>query len=230
MLTMTSLVLDSGVIPPGSSVYPYFTAVQNGFTSALCTCLLINGFVGFQLYEDGTTQSVWLLRGSSVGMFLVSGAVSILTFKGKLGMGPTNTLGLFVVLYVINGLCLLIYVAMQVLLVANTLQDRWPLGDISFGVFFFAVGQVILYVFSDTICNNLQHYLDGLFFSTICNLLAVMMVYKVCILPQISVPKITETLHSTGIPSPRRIWSSALAPSKAFGRSRSSSQRKMLGG
>ena len=61
---------------------------------------------------------------------------------------------------------------------ANTLQDRWPLGDIAFGVFFFVVGQVILYVVSDTICESAQHYLDGLFFATICNLLAVMMVYK----------------------------------------------------
>ncbi|CAF9940492.1 Chitin synthase, class 7 [Imshaugia aleurites] len=177
-LTMTSLILDAGVIPPGSGTFPYFVAVQNGFTSALCTCLLINGFVGFQLYEDGTRQSVWLLRGSSIGMFVISGAVSILTFKGKAGLGPTNTVGLFVVLYLINGICLLIYLAMQIILVTNTLQDRWPLGDISFGVFFFVIGQVILYVFSDTICNAVSHYLDGLFFATICNLLAVMMVYK----------------------------------------------------
>ncbi|MCJ1230630.1 Chitin synthase, class 7 [Toensbergia leucococca] len=178
MLTMTSLILDSGVIPPASGAYPYFTAVQNGFTSALCVCLLVNGFVGFQLYEDGTRQSVWLLRGSSIGMFMISGAVSILTFKEKLGLGPTNTLGLFVVLYLINGICLLIYVVMQVILVTNTLQDRWPLGDIGFGVFFFVIGQVILYVFSDTICDRIQHYLSGLFFATICNLLAVMMIYK----------------------------------------------------
>ena len=179
MLTVISLVLDSGVIPFAAGAYPYFVAVQNGFTSALCTCLLINGFVGFQMYEDGTTQSVWLLRGCSGAMFFITGAVSILTFKGLAGLGPTRTIGLFVVLYLVNGIFLLVYVVMQVILVANTLQDRWPLGDISFGVFFFVIGQVILYVFSDTICNGAQHYLDGLFFATICNLLAVMMVYKV---------------------------------------------------
>ena len=178
LLTITSLILDAGVIPPGSGAYPYFTAVQNGFTSALCTCLLINGFVGFQLYEDGTRQSVWLLRGCSIGMFFISGAVSIFTFKNKAGLGPTNTVGLFVVLYLLNGICLLIYIIMQIILVANTLQDRWPLGHIFFGVFFLVIGQVILYVFSDKICESAQHYLDGLFFATICNLLAVMMVYK----------------------------------------------------
>jgi hypothetical protein len=68
---------------------------------------------------------------------------------------------------------------MQVILVTRTLQDRWPLGDIAFGAFFFTIGQVILYAFSTQICNAVQHYLDGLFFATICNLLGVMMIYKV---------------------------------------------------
>ncbi|KAI9890416.1 MAG: Chitin synthase, class 7 [Vezdaea aestivalis] len=178
LLTVCSLVLDSGVVPPGSGTYPYFAAVQSGLTSALCVCLLVNGFVGFQIYEDGTTLSVWLLRLFSLAMFIISGAVALCTFKGWAGLGPTKTVGLFVVLYIFSGICLLVYFIMQVILVANTLQDRWPLGDIVFGLFFFVIGQVILYVFSETICNGVQHYLDGLFFSTVCNLLAVMMVYK----------------------------------------------------
>jgi hypothetical protein len=183
LLSFVSLILDSGVIPPGNGVYPYFAAVQNGLTSALCVCLLVNGFVGFQLYEDGTTLSVWLLRTVSLAMFIITFLVSIATFKGWAGLGPTKTIGLFVVLYLVSGIALLIYVIMQVLLVVNTLQDRWPLGDIAFGAFFFIIGQVILYVFSTKICNAVQHYLDGLFFATVCNLLAVMMVYKVCNLP-----------------------------------------------
>jgi predicted small integral membrane protein len=183
LLTFASLILDSGVIPPGNSTYPYFAAVQNGLTSALCMCLLINGFVGFQLYEDGTTLSVWLLRSVSAAMFIITFLVSLATFKTWAGLGPTNTIGLFVVLYLVSAVALAIYVIMQILLVVNTLQDRWPLGDIAFGAFFFIIGQVILYVFSDTICNAVQHYLDGLFFATVCNLLAVMMVYKVSSIP-----------------------------------------------
>ncbi|RFU31653.1 hypothetical protein B7463_g4661, partial [Scytalidium lignicola] len=177
-LSFISLCLDAGVIPPGSSTFPYFAAVQNGLTSALCMCLLINGFVGFQLYEDGTPLSVWLLRGVSFVFFIITGLVSLATFKSWAGLGPTKTLGMFVMLYLVNGIALLVYVIMQVILVVNTLQDRWPLGDIAFGVFFLIIGQVILYVFSTTICNAVQHYLDGLFFATICNLLAIMMVYK----------------------------------------------------
>ena len=178
-LTVFSLVLDAGVVAPSMGLYPYFVAGQSGLTSALCTCLLINGFVGFQLYEDGTRQSVWLLRGCSALTFLISGMVALLTFNNEAGLGPTNTLGLFVVLYIINGIFLTVYLVMQILLVVNTLQDRWPLGDIGFGVFFFVVGQLALYVFGQQICAGIQHYLDGMFFATICNLLAVMMVYKV---------------------------------------------------
>jgi uncharacterized membrane protein YvlD (DUF360 family) len=140
--------------------------------------LLINGFVGFQLYEDGTTLSVWLLRLSTLVMFIVGGAVNLLTFKGWAGLNPGNPVGIFVVTYIVNAICLFVYTVSQIILVVGTLEDRWPLGDISFGIFFFVIGQVILYVFSDTICDQVQHYIDGLFFATICNLLAVMMVYK----------------------------------------------------
>jgi hypothetical protein len=178
-LTICSLVIDAGVVPPRSGPFPYFVAVQNGLSSALCTCLLINGFVGFQLYEDGTFLSVWLIRLTSATMFVVSFVISLLTFKSWGGMSPTNTIGLFVVLYILNAISIAIYLVMQLLLVMNTLEDRWPLGHIAFGVIVFICGQVLLYGFSDTICDNVQHYLDGLFFATFCNLLAVMMVYKV---------------------------------------------------
>lgn len=67
---------------------------------------------------------------------------------------------------------------MQFLLVLNTLQDRWPFGDIFFGCLFLTIGQIILYALNDKICEGASHYFDGLFFATICNLLAIMMVYK----------------------------------------------------
>ncbi|RKF75215.1 Chitin synthase export chaperone [Golovinomyces cichoracearum] len=178
VLSFVSLVLDSGVIPLANSVYPYFVAAQAGLTSALCVCLLINGFVGFQIYEDGTALSVWLLRTVTFAMFSITFLVALATFKSWAGLSPANTIGLFVVLYLLSGFELFVYVISQILLVTNTLQDRWPLGDIAFGAFFLVIGQLILYFGSNTICDAVQHYLDGLFFATTCNLLAVMMVYK----------------------------------------------------
>lgn len=35
-----------------------------------------------------------------------------------------------------------------------------------------------MYVFSVLICKQVKHYVDGMFFGTICTLLSVMMVYK----------------------------------------------------
>jgi hypothetical protein len=86
---------------------------------------------------------------------------------------------MFVVIYIINAIFLAVYIVMQFFLVMNTLQERWPLFDICFGAFFLIIGQVILYAFSADLCEAASHYLDGLFFATVCNLLAVMMVYKV---------------------------------------------------
>ena len=178
LLTFLSLCIDAGVIPPGSAPYPYFVAVQAGLSSAMVTCLLINGFVGFQLYEDGTPLSLWMMRFCSAAAFVITFLVALATFMSWAGLGPTNTIGLFVVMYLLNAVQLFVYVVMQVLLVVRTLHDRWPLGDIAFGVFFLVAGQVILYAASTPICNAVSHYLDGLFFATTCNLLAVMMVYK----------------------------------------------------
>lgn len=176
--TVISLILDAGVVPPSSSFLPVAVAAQVALASAMTMSLLINGFVGFQLYEDGTTLSVWLLRGFSFAWFFITGLIALLTFEGLAGLGSQQTLPLFIVMYIINGVFLVVYVAMQLFLVLNTLQDRWPLGDIVFGILFFVVGQVILYALSAAICENVQHYLDGLFFVTITDLLAVMMVYK----------------------------------------------------
>ena len=192
LLTFFSLIVDAGVVPPGSTPYPYFVAVQSGFTSALVTCLLINGFVGFQLYEDGTPLSVWMLRICSFVAFAISFLISLATFKGWAGLGPNNTVGLFVVLYLLNAIQLFVYTVMQILLVTRTLQDRWPLGDIAFGIFFFVVGQVLLYAFSSKLCTAISHYLDGLFFATVCNLLAVMMVYKVSYFFKLSRCSVTD--------------------------------------
>ena len=74
--------------------------------------------------------------------------------------------------------CTVIYVVSQLILVFRTLDDRWPIGDIIFGAGFFTIAQVLLFAFSVTICDAIKHYIDGLFFFTLCMLLSVMMVYK----------------------------------------------------
>ncbi|KAI7510758.1 hypothetical protein KC316_g21861, partial [Hortaea werneckii] len=111
-------------------------------------------------------------------MFIISFAVSLLTFQGWAGLSPDNTIGLFVVVYVFSAIFIFVYIVMLVLLVLGTLQERWPLLHIIFGVLALVFSQVILYAFSEIICDNVAHYFDALFLSTLLNLLAVMLVYK----------------------------------------------------
>ncbi|OLL26020.1 Chitin synthase export chaperone [Neolecta irregularis DAH-3] len=175
LLTAVTLVLDAGVVGPPAPVYAWAVAAQCGLVTATSWCLLGNGAVGFQLAEDGTRLSLALLRGSSLLVFLASSGVALGTFRGWIG----STAALFAVLYVAPAAILAAYAASQVYLVLATLRDRWPLFDIAFGVFFFALGQVALHALSPAICARANHYLDGLFFVAVANLLAVMMVYKV---------------------------------------------------
>ncbi|KAG0361952.1 Chitin synthase, class 7 [Gamsiella multidivaricata] len=178
LVTIMDFLLVSGIIPTSSALYPYFTGVHLGLISATFWCLLLNGFVGFQFAEDGTPLSLWSIRISSFIVFAAVTFLSIATFKSMGPFDPLHPVALWIVFFIFNGAALLIYVILQIVLVVNTLDDRWPLGDIVFGIIFFATGQVILYVFSVDICNFAKHYIDGLFFGTTATLLSVMMVYK----------------------------------------------------
>lgn len=77
IIELLAMFLDSNVIPSANVSYPlrtlvsslssvsdfgakWFAAVYAGLVVAAYTCLLINGFVGFQFAEDGTPLSLWV--------------------------------------------------------------------------------------------------------------------------------------------------------------------------
>lgn len=104
--------------------------------------------------------------------------VAIATFKKFAGFNYSKPIGLWIIYLIWPVVCVVVYTISQLMLVLQTLEDRWPIGDIIFGVAFYTIGQVLLFAFSVTICNAIKHYIDGLFFFTLCMLLSVMMVYK----------------------------------------------------
>ncbi|KAJ6556916.1 chitin synthase export chaperone [Mycena sp. CBHHK59/15] len=177
-IELLAIFLDSGIIPTSNVVYMWFATIYTGLVAAAYACILINGFVGFQFAEDGTPLSLWLLRISCLVVFAVGFFVAIATFKKFAGFNYTKPIGLWIIYILWPILCTAIYVVSQLVLVFRTLDDRWPIGDIVFGAAFFAAAQVLLFGFSVTICNAIKHYIDGLFFFTLCMLLSVMMVYK----------------------------------------------------
>lgn len=194
LIELLAMLLDSGLIPTSNVAYTvspaillfnqtlillqWFAAVYTGLVAAAYCCLLINGFVGFQFAEDGTPLSLWVLRLSCLAIFGISFFIAIATFKNIAGFSYTKPIGLWVIYILWPIICVVIYVVSQLVLVFRTLDDRWPIGDIVFGTAFYAIAQVLLFAFSVTICTAIKHYLDGLFFFTLCILLSVMMVYK----------------------------------------------------
>ncbi|ORZ03450.1 chitin synthase III catalytic subunit [Syncephalastrum racemosum] len=178
MTLVLEMLLESSIIPTASILYPYFTAAHLGLISATLWCLLLNGFVGFQFAEDGTPISLWSIRISSFVVFLTMGFIAMATFSN---LGPFNyesPMVMWIIYFFVNGAMVVIYAISQIILVVYTLDDQWPLGGIIFGALFFGIGQIMMYIFSVTICDQSKHFLDGLFFGSGCNLLAVMMIYK----------------------------------------------------
>ncbi|KAI8874775.1 hypothetical protein K501DRAFT_221670 [Backusella circina FSU 941] len=176
--TLLEMLLVTGIIPTSSTAYPWFTAIHIGTICATYWCLLLNGFVGFQFAEDGTPISLWSIRISTFIWFIITGFLAIGTFLGVGTLSYQNQSALWVFYIILNYIMFFVYIVSQIVLVINTLDDRWPLGDILFAACFYATGQILMYVFSPVICDNTKHYVDGMFFATICNLLVVMMIYK----------------------------------------------------
>lgn len=178
VIELLAMFLDSGIIPTSHAVYAWFAAIYAGLVAATYTCLLINGFVGFQFAEDGTPTSLWFLRISCFVVWGITFFISIATFNSYVGFKYDKTMGLWILYILWPLICAVVYIVSQLVLVFRTLEDRWPIGDIIFGTAFFAIAQVLLFAFSVTICDAIKHYIDGLFFFTLCMLLSVMMVYK----------------------------------------------------
>ncbi|KAH9043865.1 chitin synthase export chaperone [Lactarius pseudohatsudake] len=187
IIELLAFFLDSNIIPTANASYPWFAAAYTGLVAAAYCCLLINGFVGFQFAEDGTPLSLWVRPACPISDFCESVAlhafgaaffIAIATFKGYVGFKNSKPTALWIIYILWPLACTVIYVVSQLVLVFRTLEDRWPIGDIIFGTAFFTIAQVLLFAFSATICDAIKHYIDGLFFFTLCMLLSVMMVYK----------------------------------------------------
>jgi len=163
LIEFLAIFLDSGIIQTASVPYPWFAAVYTGLVAATYTCLLINGFVGFQFAEDGTPLSLWFLRITSLGVFGIGFFLAIATFKGFAGFSFSQPIALWIIYILWPLICVVVYVVSQLVLVLRTLDDRWPLGDILFGLAFFAVAQVVLFAFSVSICDAVKHYIDRRF-------------------------------------------------------------------
>jgi len=177
-IELLAIFLDSAIIPTSNVVYAWFAAVYAGALGALYWCITWVGFIGFSAWEDGTPAALWSLRLSSLVVWAVCFFVAIATFKDYVSFSYAHPIGLFITYLLFPAICVVTYVISQLILVISTLEDRWVLGDIIFGIAFYVCGCVLLFAFSVKICDAVSHYIDGVFFFTLCMLLSVMFVYK----------------------------------------------------
>lgn len=180
VIEVLDIFLDSAVIPTYSSGYIWLVGVHIGLVLAMAWCLMANGFVGFQFWEDGTRQSLCSLYGTTALLWLVGFLVSSATFKGwaEGSLDPQHHVGLYVVHMILPVIFIAIWLITQVWLVLRTLDTLWPLGDLFFATLFYVAGLVLMMGVSIDLCEGTKHYVDGLFFGTLAILFAIMMVYK----------------------------------------------------
>ncbi|VEU21185.1 DEKNAAC102036, partial [Brettanomyces naardenensis] len=175
-----SLVVDTGVSPPGSPTYAFFVSFQLASSAVSCWALLFSGISGFGFWEDGSPKSMISLYSSSLVVFAVNYFVSISTFKGIMpGTGPSETTLLFVFYFILNPLLLVLWLLSQYFICFFLLfVNWWAIGALTLSFVFFASSQALLYVFSDIVCNKLRHFADGSVFSSLSFMFCIMMVYK----------------------------------------------------
>lgn len=173
--TVLNFYLDVGAIATSSIFFPYAVAAACGLASACVTCLFVHGMIGFAIYQDGTTQSLCIVHGSWLVAFLLTFAITTCTFKSLLDSNTALVSLLFGYIFL-----LAVYVFMQLALAIKYAASGgfWTLGNVVFGAGSFLLGQCVLYSWSSDICHGTRHYADGLVFSSMCNLVSVMMVYK----------------------------------------------------
>lgn len=176
---LLGIFLDSAIVKTSSSSYGWLVAVHVGLVLAMSWCLMANGLVGFQIWEDGTRKSVLAIYTSTVIFWIIGFVVAAATFKGwSPSLSPTKQTGLYVVHMIVPLVFAAIWLVSQVVLVFRNLDTLWPLGDLILATGFYVIGLVLMFAASPEICKGTKHYVDGLFFGVLSILLAVMMVYK----------------------------------------------------
>ena len=127
---LTNFLVISGIVTFDSDAYRYFVALDSSISLATLWCLFMNGIVPFQFIEDGTPLSLWLLRLSTLFVFVGSYFVNMATFNNVAGMASNSPGALWTLTFVFSAAFVLIYFIFQLLLVFTQLGDTWLIGTL----------------------------------------------------------------------------------------------------
>lgn len=178
--TISLLIVDTGVSPPGSTTYGYFVSLELAVSAAACWSLLYAGVSSLNFWDDGSSKTMLMLYLSSFVVFCINYLISICTFKGWGGtLNASATTALYTFYFVLNPILLAVWLLTQCFICTFTIVfNWWALGALGLATFFFLASQSLIYAFSDVICTHINHYSDGTVFSSVSKMLCFMMVYK----------------------------------------------------
>ncbi|KAI9816353.1 MAG: hypothetical protein M1832_005110 [Thelocarpon impressellum] len=176
-------IFTVGGFPLDSKVRTVFTAIHLGAIVAAVWILLLNAVVGFQLLDDGTPVSIGLLLLSGLAFLIGTGYIALdtglnwtKTFEPSLN-DPNRNIGLYVLYQLAPLLFLVLFVALEAVLVLRVLGERRPMLYLAGAALLFAIGQIFQYVVSTHICQGTDGAIDGALFETLFTLLAVVMLW-----------------------------------------------------
>ncbi|KAI3637062.1 hypothetical protein MIR68_004768 [Amoeboaphelidium protococcarum] len=182
-VTMCLQVITTGGFLLTESINQIISGIQIGFIVGTFWILMLNGAVGYQLVEDGSPLSFFsiLLSGAAitagVSIIALDAASSVRLLGGSLSSG-TDSIALFVVYLLLPIVFTLIYVILQTVLVAKNLGEQKPLINLYVALLFIILSQVMMFVLNVTICQGTSGNVDGTMFATLCNLAAIIFVYR----------------------------------------------------
>jgi hypothetical protein len=145
--------------------------------------LFLNGIVGYQLMDDGTPLSIGLTLGSGLVFLLGVGYIALDTgfqFTGFWNSSyelPNRNIALYVLYLLLPLLWLVLYLALETVLVLRVLGETRPMIYLASAAVAFAVGQIFNFVVSPYICNGTTGRIDGSLFQTLFTLVSVVLVW-----------------------------------------------------
>lgn len=183
MLICICEIFSVGGFPLNDAARRGFSAANIALVTATFWVLLLNGLVGYQLIDDGTTISVGLVLVSAAAFFIGTGYIALDT-----GFSWTHywddsydsrhrNIALYVLYQLLPLVFIAIYFVLESILVLRVLGEVRPMIWLVAAGLLFAIGQIFQYVISVHICRPTNGAIDGNFFQALFNVLSVVMVW-----------------------------------------------------
>ncbi|KAF2660199.1 hypothetical protein K491DRAFT_688524 [Lophiostoma macrostomum CBS 122681] len=176
-------IFSIGGFPLNSGARRAFSAVHIAAIVATLWILMLNGIVGYQLLDDGTTVSLGLMLVSAALLFIGTGYIALDTGFSWTGYwddtltGGNRAYALYTLYQLVPLVFLFVFFCLETFLVLRILGERKPMMYLFAAVLLFALGQIFQYVVSVHICTGTSGKINGGLFETLFTLLAVVSIW-----------------------------------------------------